>query len=885
MPPRKRKAAPARRASARPARAVPAPVRPGPGEYLWVLAVPYDERQVATAYGARWDPSGRQTVYVGVRLPRELLRYAAPAHSWERYKQDQINGLPPAGPPAPRRLTPRPRQVEAARAIEAAYLAGYPGFIEMDEVGTGKCVGPDTRILLNNAYVRAEDAWERYASETRWSDDEGEWAEPAVPLITTGNVDGRAKQVAVGRMYRQQISEQVRRITLADGSRITVTRRHKLLTPNGWTRHLTVGDFVGVPSTVAWNGLQIEHDSTRPLARGDSWWVPVVNIENVHHDGWVYDFEIPDGHNYVAAGMWCHNTLSTFEGLRRIASHKPLRNILIGCPLTAVPHWRNTVTDQGDLGARVVVVNYDRFKQLLTIPPSAAAAKKTSTKNKRIASDGQPSVQWDAIIYDECHLLKTIGTGEPSQRAAAAAKLARYAAAAKDKPFVVWASATPATKPPEFGYAAPLFAHLTGGTVKEFNDFGGWLQKEGFQVVPTKKFGIEGWDWTPNPADTAKIKALLFDRPVPAAIRRLPGWDEVQRIPVPVELDPVERLLYDQAWIKFRHEMNLARRGRDSKAKMVARLRFRQKASLLRVPTTVEHVMGLLDNGRQVAVSVQFLETLDAIRDALTARKVAVAEISGRLPVDEKETNRLAFQRGQAQVVLFTVTAAISLHAGEMLADGSTATTAPRATVVHDPRYSAIDSAQIEGRCHRDGQIAPSLMMHAAGTVEGAVVSVMIRKLIGMKGMIGDDTTTLQEIDEALMNDPVLADDPMFVPQPEQRLVSAATLPWEAAPALSDSVSRRPGAAPALTAPARTAPAGRTGPAGRTAPALPRRGAPAAAPAPAPRRVVPGGLPTRPAERDAFKDELAGGRRLPTAPARLTAAEREALRKKMAGER
>src|SRR5690606_26916582 len=126
--------------------------------------------------------------------------------------------------------------------------------------------------------------------------------------------------------------------------------------------------------------------------------------------------------------------------------------------------------------------------------------------------------------------------------------------------------------------------------------------------------------------DLHRIKALLFDRADAPAIRRLPtdiaGWPQIQRIVVPVELSPAERALYEQAWTEFRAAMRLARRGGDPASGLAARRRFRQRASLLRVPGTVEQVLDLLDNGHQVAVSCEWLETIDAIRDALARHHV-----------------------------------------------------------------------------------------------------------------------------------------------------------------------------------------------------------------------------------------------------------------------
>src|SRR3712207_7365304 len=76
-------------------------------------------------------------------------------------------------------------------------------------------------------------------------------------------------------------------------------------------------------------------------------------------------------------------------------------------------------------------------------------------------------------------------------------------------------------------------------------------------------------------------------------------------------------------------------------------------------------------------------------------------------------------------VCVFPVTASISLHAGELLPDRSTASEAPRVGLFHQPRFSGIQARQVTGRTHRDGQVSPWRGGFAADTVgeqEGRVL-------------------------------------------------------------------------------------------------------------------------------------------------------------------
>lgn len=728
MPPRRKRSTTTRKTAARkkvPAQPKAAPIAPvvGPGERLFVLSVPFDERPIAQANGAHWDPYTRQTVYVGAALRYGLTPYASQDYSWERWAEDDFNGyiLPcqPSGHP----MTPRPHQVEAINKIAATSLAGYRGFLEADDVGLGK-------------------------------------------------------------------------------------------------------------------------------------------------------------------------TVSALLGAYEVADQRGAKTMLIMCPKGVIAHWRRTIASMGDHGLRIVVINYDQAKKLLSVPDSAAAASRTRTKNKHIAASGTPLVDWDIVLADESHKVKN----QSAQRSKALARISRYSATAANAPFVIWMSATAGQNPTELSYLAPLLSQLTGATKTELKDFGQWLSDQGFCVTYNARF--DKWDWGVIPEnagptekaqieghrarDLAKIKSLLFDGATAPSIRRLPtdiaGWPEIQRIAHPVELDLAQRALYMQAWTAFRAEMKLFAKGRDPKGGMAARIRFRQKASLIRVPGTVDLALDLIDNGHQVAISLEFHETSDALREALEKAKVTVAEYSGRNP-STREEERFTFQRGQAQVMLFSVTEGISLHQGEALGDGTFASNIPRAAIVHDPRYSGLDSLQIEGRTHRDGQAANVYYTFAAGTVEEKITQTLVGRVLSTKTMLGDDVSSVQVLESVLESMALSgADDDLLggaavvrtsTPAPARGGLPTRA-PVRAVPPVRAQQAAAPARVPTRVPQARTAPAR---PAQASTPA-PARVTPTASTAP--RRRKPAAESMTPEER-ALRQAMAGGK-VTVAKKAPTSADRAAFR-------
>ncbi len=422
-------------------------------------------------------------------------------------------------------------------------------------------------------------------------------------------------------------------------------------------------------------------------------------------------------------------TITAWDAVLRMADAS---TVLIVCPLAVVAHWRRTVLAMGDAGKHLVMMNYERLGKLFAVAPEARARIRSK---KGLARIGRASI-FDVVIWDESHRCKN-----PT------AARSKFAAKINDRAgFVLWLSATAGQNPLELSYLAPLLASVTGDKAGDLKDFEQWCASQGLGVS-RGTFGR--WNWRGDPVDCEKVRALLFEGPTPAGIRRRPedlaGWPEINRILTPLELDADARGLYEQAWTEFRRELDLKPRGSNPKSALAATLRLRQKSSLIRVASTVELVRELLDNGQRVAISVAFIETLTALRTALQAENIACSVIHGAIAANEKEEERLRFQRGDVPVVLFTVEEGISLHQGEH-------DNGPRSEVIHDLRWSAIQMVQVEGRCHRDGRFAQVYWAYADGTLEERIAGVVCRRIQSMKAMVGDDVETLREIESLLMD-------------------------------------------------------------------------------------------------------------------------------------
>ncbi len=415
---------------------------------------------------------------------------------------------------------------------------------------------------------------------------------------------------------------------------------------------------------------------------------------------------------------------------------KKFETVLIVTTLSAIPHWRKTLLNFYLPDKEIILINYDRLQKLFELDDVGKAQTKKA-KNKKVASKGEAQ-EFDFIIFDESHKLKN----NTSMRSKLALKLVE-----KDQ-FTLWLSATAGQNPLELSYLGPLLAKITKQSAKTMKDFELWCKSMDLGV---SRGDYGKWIWDGSKSSIEKIKGLLFSSKPTVALRRSPsdivGYPEISREPMPIELSTEDFKNYALAWSDFKRMMNDEKiKGVKEKKQnaLVAQLRLRQKSSYLKIPYTVEHIYDLLENNHQVAVSVNFKETLFEIKKILEDNKVGVSIIYGGQTVNEKEEERLKFQKGENKVVLFTVEEAISLHQGEY-------NNAPRTMLIHDLRWSAIQMSQIEGRTHRDGKFSQIYWLFFNETIEEDIAKIVLRRVINMKNMVGDDTKTLEEI-EVLLN-------------------------------------------------------------------------------------------------------------------------------------
>ena len=250
-----------------------------------------------------------------------------PDFSYEIARKKEFNDikLPPIEP------VPKEQGIPLlSQELQSRFFSPHTDFTSgllFHGMGTGKCVLPGTRVPTSIGTIPVEKLWETRYSKFSFDDGDGTWSEPSfeifVPSFDGISLDPRP----IEKLYRQYIRELIIILTLKNGSEIRLTQAHKLFNGNEWTNNFHVGDSIAVPNE---EDCSIQDLFDKDLLYSSSWseigltYSKISSIITEYYEGYVYDLEIKDTHNYVANNILCHNTCTS----ALIVEH--FKNTLIG---------------------------------------------------------------------------------------------------------------------------------------------------------------------------------------------------------------------------------------------------------------------------------------------------------------------------------------------------------------------------------------------------------------------------------------------------------------------------------------------------------------------------------------------------------------------------
>jgi superfamily II DNA or RNA helicase len=228
--------------------------------------------------------------------------------------------------------------------------------------------------------------------------------------------------------------------------------------------------------------------------------------------------------------------------------------------------------------------------------------------------------------------------------------------------------------------------------------------------------------------DMQMIHSMLY----PRYGARLSYQDQDVRSYFPGAVHQVELISLEQAQLKLQNKLYqemvskaaaYREMGKSHADTLVAELRYRQAAEMLKAPIIAELAQEYLADGLSVCIFVNFRDTMAALAKLLKTRSLIFGD-QDRLGINREEV-RLAFQANQERLIICMADAggqSIDLHD---LKGGH-----QRISIIC-PTYNPISLKQILGRTYRAGAKTVPIMKlcYAAGTVEEKVAQTVAAKL------------------------------------------------------------------------------------------------------------------------------------------------------------
>ena len=358
----------------------------------------------------------------------------------------------------------------------------------------------------------------------------------------------------------------------------------------------------------------------------------------------------------------------------RLASDNGLPTLVV-CPKSSITMWNRELRSQGCKNAKVI--NYEKLRTGHTEFGWWAPGKIWQWKLPLFDT---------LIIWDEVQKCKGMNTQNSRMLWSA-------------KPFYnLMLSATAAENPTDM--------KALGSVLGLFNmkNFWFWAKQHGCR---NGYFG--GLEFSGADSDLDKIHKAIY----PMHGSRLSLADmashftETQIITTPIDFGEEVKELYE-TMEKELFELE-EKKADDTDNALTIRLRARQKVELLKVPTMIEMTEDFLNEGRSVAIFINYTQTLKALRDRITdAGLVAGAYVKDRQDYVDQ------FAADKIRVMICNIEAGgISLNLHDQTGKH------PRVSII-SPSDKAMDVLQCIGRIHRAGGKTPSQqhVLFAAGTIE-----------------------------------------------------------------------------------------------------------------------------------------------------------------------
>ncbi|HTL87795.1 MAG TPA: SNF2-related protein, partial [Leptolyngbya sp.] len=134
----------------------------------------------------------------------------------------------------------------------------------------------------------------------------------------------------------------------------------------------------------------------------------IEKIEDIDYEGWVYDFEVEQHHNFVANHILCHNTIQLIAFLLDLKQRKELEDpVLLVCPTSVLGNWEREVKKFAPT-LKTIVHHGDKRSQGKAFAKAAEACNLIITSYTLVQRDLKTlqTIDWQGIVLDEAQNIK-----------------------------------------------------------------------------------------------------------------------------------------------------------------------------------------------------------------------------------------------------------------------------------------------------------------------------------------------------------------------------------------------------------------------------------------------------------------------------------------------
>ena len=154
--------------------------------------------------------------------------------------------------------------------------------------------------------------------------------------------------------------------------------------------------------------LASKKQQLQTLLNREVFYCQVKSVEEIDYEGWVYDFEVPTHHNFVANNIICHNTIQLIGFLLNLKQQDLLiKPTLLVCPTSVINNWEREVKKFAPK-LNTLIHHGNNREQGKTFAKAVKNKQLVITSYSLVQRDFKTlsGIDWQGIVLDEAQNIK-----------------------------------------------------------------------------------------------------------------------------------------------------------------------------------------------------------------------------------------------------------------------------------------------------------------------------------------------------------------------------------------------------------------------------------------------------------------------------------------------